>query len=279
MTNAQSKMINEKFQFQFPKVMLFTQTTETELRSTEQMSAFIDMTESHIAFGGNFQDNDEETGEELRVDKEFFEEFCGTLVEHCGELIDKMMISDPIQHFPQSNRSFEECREQSVLLEFGEGAGLNKPDVCRRFLVLVEQLVRKMRGEEKPNDYKLGGLINTQLELLRITGREISVTGNMKDGKYRIALSINTPKEYRRVFGYSQTRVCENCEEQGKGGVEKMKKCGGCNSVRYCSLVCQKEHWKSHKTDCKRLQPLYQKSMETTKNNKESMKCMNMNEC
>jgi len=267
MTNAQSKMIQEKFQF--PKVLLFTKTTETELRGIEEMSAFVDMTESHIAFGGNFEDNGEETGEELRVDKEFFGELSKTLLMRCGELIDKMLSSDFIQHFPQSNRSLEECMEHSVVLEFDKGVGLKNPDVCSGFLVFIEQLVRKMRGEEKPNDFKMGGWINTQLELLRITGREISVSGAMKEGKFQMILCITTPKEHRRVFGGSQTRFCENCEKRGEGGVGKMEKCSGCNSVRYCSLVCQKEHWKSHKSDCKRLQPLYQKSKETTKNNKE----------
>ena len=28
--------------------------------------------------------------------------------------------------------------------------------------------------------------------------------------------------------------------------------CGGCKSVKYCSSVCQKAHWKAHKADCKK---------------------------
>ena len=35
----------------------------------------------------------------------------------------------------------------------------------------------------------------------------------------------------------------------GKGCV-----CAGCDVARYCSKQCQKQHWKQHKTACKRLQ-------------------------
>jgi len=33
----------------------------------------------------------------------------------------------------------------------------------------------------------------------------------------------------------------------------KLKKCGGCSTVRYCSSECQKQHWKVHKKDCERM--------------------------
>lgn len=28
---------------------------------------------------------------------------------------------------------------------------------------------------------------------------------------------------------------------------EKLKNCGGCRRVAYCSVACQKAHWKDHK--------------------------------
>ena len=41
---------------------------------------------------------------------------------------------------------------------------------------------------------------------------------------------------------------CENCREsRGK----ELKQCGGCLQVSYCSLECQKRHWKGHKSQCK----------------------------
>jgi hypothetical protein len=49
-----------------------------------------------------------------------------------------------------------------------------------------------------------------------------------------------------------ETASCQKC---GKGKAEGMKLsfCGACRSVSYCSRVCQKADWKTHKTICKRL--------------------------
>lgn len=39
---------------------------------------------------------------------------------------------------------------------------------------------------------------------------------------------------------------CETC-----GNNHDLRKCGGCNAVRYCSTECQKEHWRfEHKHQC-----------------------------
>lgn len=32
-----------------------------------------------------------------------------------------------------------------------------------------------------------------------------------------------------------------------------LKRCTGCRQVNYCSKACQKEHWKLHQSDCKRV--------------------------
>ncbi|KAJ7447505.1 hypothetical protein B0H11DRAFT_2082368 [Mycena galericulata] len=40
--------------------------------------------------------------------------------------------------------------------------------------------------------------------------------------------------------------MCENCSVRGKD----LRRCGGCQLVRYCSKECQKAHWKNHKTHC-----------------------------
>ncbi|CAI5528788.1 unnamed protein product [Closterium sp. Naga37s-1] len=41
----------------------------------------------------------------------------------------------------------------------------------------------------------------------------------------------------------------EGCERVGGGGV-KLRSCGGCGKVAYCSRECQKAHWPSHKLTC-----------------------------
>ena len=40
---------------------------------------------------------------------------------------------------------------------------------------------------------------------------------------------------------------CKTFEEQP----HTFQKCSGCKSVWYCSVQCQKTHWKIHKKDCK----------------------------
>ena len=43
---------------------------------------------------------------------------------------------------------------------------------------------------------------------------------------------------------------CANCGAAEGDGI-KLKKCAGCNSVRYCGIKCQKEHRPKHKKACK----------------------------
>jgi len=51
--------------------------------------------------------------------------------------------------------------------------------------------------------------------------------------------------------------ICANPEcpqiTLGYRAVSKLKLCSQCQVVRYCSVQCQKKHWKKHKNACKRL--------------------------
>ncbi|KAJ6572459.1 hypothetical protein DFH09DRAFT_1362428 [Mycena vulgaris] len=42
------------------------------------------------------------------------------------------------------------------------------------------------------------------------------------------------------------TEMCENCTVRRMD----LRRCAGCNLVRYCSKECQKAHWKEHKPYC-----------------------------
>ena len=44
-----------------------------------------------------------------------------------------------------------------------------------------------------------------------------------------------------------QDRECASC---GKTGI-KLRKCGACNSERYCTTVCQLRDWGTHEKDCR----------------------------
>ena len=45
---------------------------------------------------------------------------------------------------------------------------------------------------------------------------------------------------------------CQSCNIQQKQLTTKLRRCGGCGEVYYCSKTCQQSHWKQHKQSCKR---------------------------
>jgi len=49
-----------------------------------------------------------------------------------------------------------------------------------------------------------------------------------------------------------ESRVCGSCKRKENLG-ETFKKCGGCHSVLYCSVDCQKNDWKEHRLRCKKV--------------------------
>jgi len=49
-------------------------------------------------------------------------------------------------------------------------------------------------------------------------------------------------------------RICHTCKKSSK----QMKKCSDCKVAYYCSEKCQKEDWKSHKTECRRLKVMFE---------------------
>lgn len=45
--------------------------------------------------------------------------------------------------------------------------------------------------------------------------------------------------------------VCAQCNSSGRGS---LKRCGNCSIRFYCSVDCQRVHWKQHKVECKQIQ-------------------------
>ena len=56
------------------------------------------------------------------------------------------------------------------------------------------------------------------------------------------------------IIVMSSTEADEVCASCGKAAVDdmKLKKCGGCELVKYCSVDCQKNHRPQHKKACKK---------------------------
>ncbi|KAJ7452889.1 hypothetical protein FB451DRAFT_1282341 [Mycena latifolia] len=47
---------------------------------------------------------------------------------------------------------------------------------------------------------------------------------------------------------------CDNCKKSAaEAGVAKLSICSACSSAPYCSVECQRQNWKKHKVDCRRI--------------------------
>lgn len=67
-------------------------------------------------------------------------------------------------------------------------------------------------------------------------------------------------RKYKLPFCGGSCSWCEAVEGEAVEKPDVMKRCGGCCLVEYCSIKCQREHWKAaerpHKELCKRVQAL-----------------------
>ena len=65
---------------------------------------------------------------------------------------------------------------------------------------------------------------------------------------FRLATDEQT-KVFKKAAGKENlTTICCGCHKATV--MTKIKKCGACKAVQYCSLECQKEDWKKHKKNC-----------------------------
>jgi hypothetical protein len=80
--------------------------------------------------------------------------------------------------------------------------------------------------------------------------------------------AINTLNSGVNIKGFSAlldacaeagSKMCSECgaletlETTDTGNNHKLKPCSRCRAVLYCNTACQKQHWKFHKKDCKKL--------------------------
>ncbi|KAI7843855.1 hypothetical protein COHA_002406 [Chlorella ohadii] len=49
-------------------------------------------------------------------------------------------------------------------------------------------------------------------------------------------------------------RPARTCAAPGCGATCGLRFCGGCGTVRYCSVECNRQNWRAHKVECRRLQ-------------------------
>ena len=133
-------------------------------------------------------------------------------------------------------------------------------DTTYTFFAVRGQQPGVERTEDKPlvNIYMLRGPI-----LLPYMPRTII---QLTEGEYVFELAEDTPPvtltrfpllkndsegNYLELMDNS-SRKLRTCAACGQVWRRSMKKCAGCGEVPYCSQVCQRHHWSSHKAACKR---------------------------
>ena len=94
------------------------------------------------------------------------------------------------------------------------------------------------------------------LQIRKLTGLSTDELDHVKAICDEIYKSIDG-----QTFKFRQNPVCANCNK-GYGKNEPFprdnngKLCGGickrCRNARYCSKLCQREHWEVHRKDCKK---------------------------
>ena len=72
------------------------------------------------------------------------------------------------------------------------------------------------------------------------------------DARFRglTALQFAQSKGHRSCVRALKERRCVVCHVTRKGLGRKLRKCGACLRVVYCSEACQAEHWEQHKEVC-----------------------------
>jgi hypothetical protein len=63
-----------------------------------------------------------------------------------------------------------------------------------------------------------------------------------------------SPKKNGNEISFPTYQSCSLCEK--KQGTIEFKPCSVCRNAVYCSVICQKQDWKKHKLDCKRLKDI-----------------------
>lgn len=81
-------------------------------------------------------------------------------------------------------------------------------------------------------------------------GRTPGATPHTPDSDTHAPASThNTPPSV--VAMASTWNICSNCLGEERTDGPKFKICTQCRTSRYCSLDCQRNHWKAHKPSCK----------------------------
>ncbi|KAI0781648.1 hypothetical protein BC629DRAFT_1521246 [Irpex lacteus] len=84
-------------------------------------------------------------------------------------------------------------------------------------------------------------------------GFPVNVDGMMEASNTGIAAIRRQLSDQRKEMREEKGRCGNPSCNKEEGGKISLRACSRCHSVRYCSTVCQREHWQSHRTSCQSL--------------------------
>jgi hypothetical protein len=115
---------------------------------------------------------------------------------------------------------------------------MHHPSGCTRAVELdVSQLAVRAAGLVRPADQE-----QTARRLLAVLAQAAGVAG----ASVRAPVPAAAPAA--NDAGGADACARPGCSATG-GGVRLMR-CAGCRTVQYCGIMCQKAHWREHKTEC-----------------------------
>ncbi len=175
----------------------------------------------------------------------------------CWEDHEVKIIEDfAMQH--QGNVMFLRCREHDEEIAFlkipaeytrtfcttAEGVELNFHDLVRLPNNMVINVGAEWGTSPKCRTCsKELTLFNPMLDAMESFAEMRDMQGFVNANFPNAAIQLHLQPAHRRDFVKSCRCMCGQAADQYK--------CGGCNSVRFCSTGCQQQHWEAHRPVCK----------------------------
>ena len=130
-----------------------------------------------------------------------------------------------------------------VLLQYGHSVS---PDEVPRLQQLRRELIQI--AQDPPKDLTLYEVKH---------GVQRLVTDPVEVAKYmeRMTILPKDPAQTKKADAFVMRTICASCGQSSKDTMKKHMVCSRCKAVSYCSVPCQRAHWKKHKAVCSATRP------------------------
>jgi hypothetical protein len=173
-----------------------------------------------------------------------------------------------------NNQEYQEINKKNQIMEIlSDKNGCKfcgnqcKEDACKLEIYLLFDIFFKYFEENQDEKIKIEdfqedikdylkekeNITNPNQELFYLTVQffvelEFIKWNNLEEGW---SLSLNKNANMSEIFTkcFQNLYICSNCKKSRI----KAFSCSICKKVKYCDSICQKNHWKKHKNECKKI--------------------------